>query len=336
MKKAVITGVAGLIGSHAASKYLEEGYRVIGIDNLIGGRLENVPNGVEYINLDLTSREFIDNPLWVNTDIVVHAAALAHEGYSVFSPAIITESNIQATVNVATAAAKHKAKRLVYLSSMSRYGDSGGELFTEEMVPQPKTPYGLAKLAAEGLLKNICDYHGVEWTIIVPHNVIGIGQKYDDPYRNVAGIFANRLLQGKNPIIYGDGSQERSFTFVQDVVDPLYLASVSDAAVGEIFNVGPDSHSTTILELGRIIASYYGLTYAPEFWTSRPKETQVALCSSDKARRILAFNPRQNMEEGLFQMLDWIKEKGPREFEYHIPLEIETENTPKTWSQKTM
>lgn len=335
MGKVVITGVAGFLGSHLADKYLEEGWEVVGIDNLVGGDYDNVPEGVRFYEFDLTDRVVIDQSFWGDTDLVIHAAALAHEGLSVFSPALIVQSNIMATVNTVTAAVKNNAKRYVFLGSMARYGDLG-TLFEETMTPQPKDPYGIAKLASEKLVQNICESHGVEWTVIVPHNIIGTRQKYDDPFRNVASIFANRLLQGKQPIIYGDGTQKRSFTFVDDVVEPLYLASLKPECVGEVINVGPDNESCTILETAEIVAKALNLPLQPIFAQPRPNEVKIALCSSEKAKRLLGYEAKTSAEEGLYSMVKWIEEKGPKPFEYHLPLEIVNERTPKTWSHKMM
>lgn len=335
MGKVVITGVAGFLGSHLADKYIEEGWKVVGIDSLIGGDYENIPAGVLFYEYDLTDRSVIDQAFWDDVDLVIHAAALAHEGLSVFSPATIVESNIMATVNTVTAAVKNNAKRYVFLSSMARYGDLG-TLFEESMTPQPKDPYGIAKLASEKLVQNICESHGVEWTVIVPHNIIGSRQKYNDPYRNVASIFANRLLQGKPPIIYGDGQQKRSFTFVADVVEPLYLASITPGAVNEVINVGPDNESSTILELAEIVSRSLRKPFEPIFVADRPQEVKVALCSSEKAKKLLGYESKTSSEEGLKELVSWIESQGPKPFEYHLPLEIINERTPKTWLERMM
>jgi UDP-glucose 4-epimerase len=333
--KVVITGVAGFLGSHLADKYLDKGWEVVGIDNMIGGDWENIPIGVQFFDHDLTDRTIIDRGYWADTDLIIHAAALAHEGLSVFSPALIVESNVMATVNVATAAAKYNVKRVVFLSSMARYGDLG-TLFAEDMTPQPKDPYGIAKLASENLLKNICETHGVEWTVIVPHNIIGSRQKYDDPYRNVASIFANRMLQGKQPIIYGDGTQKRSFTFVADVVEPLYLASLSPDTNGEIINVGPDKESSTILDLAGMVARSLRFDLQPLFVEGRPNEVKIALCSSEKAKKLLGYEAKTSQEDGIAELVGWIESNGAKPFVYHLPLEIVNEKTPLTWVKRMM
>jgi UDP-glucose 4-epimerase len=333
--KVVITGVAGFLGSHLADKYLAEGWEVVGLDNLIGGDYDNIPEGVRFYECDLTDRWIIDQTFWDDTDLVIHAAALAHEGLSVFSPALIVESNIMATVNTVTAAVKYGAKRYVFLSSMARYGELG-VMFSEELTPQPKDPYGIAKLASEQLIKNICETHGLEWTVIVPHNIIGSRQKYDDPFRNVVSIFANRMLQGKQPIIYGDGQQKRSFTFVADVVEPLYLASLKPEANGQVINVGPDKESSTILEVAELVSRSLRMPLEPIFMPDRPNEVKVALCSSEKAKKLLGYESKTSSEEGIEELVSWIASKGPKPFEYHLDLEIVNENTPETWSKRLM
>ena len=335
MGKVVITGVAGLLGSHLADKFIDEGWEVVGIDNLIGGDLDNVHPKVSIYLDDLTDRAVIEKSYWDDVDLVIHAAALAHEGLSVFSPALIVENNVQATVNAVTAAVSNGATRFVYLSSMARYGDLGA-VFTEDMTPQPQDPYGIAKLASEKLVENICGIHGTQWTVIVPHNIIGTRQKYDDPFRNVASIFANRMLQGKQPIIYGDGNQQRSFSFVQDVVEPLFKACQLPETNGQVINVGPDDEATSVMELAEFIAAHLGFELDPIMMPDRPQEVRVALCSSDKARKLLGYETATSLEDGLKEMLDWIADSGAKEFQYYLPLEIVNELTPETWTHRLM
>lgn len=335
MGKVVITGAAGFLGSHLADKFDAEGWTVVGIDNLVGGDLRNFADHLTFYNADLTDRRNIDHHAFADADLVIHSAALAHEGLSVFSPALLVENNVQATVNTVTAAVKAGAKRFVYLSSMARYGNLQG-VFTEDRVPEPTDPYGIAKLASEKLIENICDTHGLEWTVIVPHNIIGSRQKYDDPYRNVASIFTNRMLQGKQPIIYGDGSQKRSFTFVADVVEPLFKAATLPEANRQVINVGPDEESTTVLELAKKIAYLLNFDLDPIYLPDRPREVKVALCSADKARQLLGYKTSTELDTGLAELVEWIKERGAIPFDYYLHLEIDSPLTPKTWSQKLM
>jgi UDP-glucose 4-epimerase len=228
------------------------------------------------------------------------------------------------------------AKKFVYLSSMARYGDHNGKLFSESDQTLPQDPYGIAKVASENLVKNICETHGMDWVILVPHNIIGPRQKFDDPFRNVASIMTNRMLQGKQPIIYGTGEQMRCFSFVEDVVDPLWTACNSEAAVSQVINVGPDEEHITINRLAEDLSHILGFDLDPIYMQGRPQEVPIALCSSDKARELLGYETKTDLRTGLTQLTDWIKSKGAREFTYHLPIEIVTEKTPATWSQKLM
>jgi UDP-glucose 4-epimerase len=334
MPKVVITGVAGFLGSHLADKFLAEGYEVVGIDNLLGGYLENVSPGVDFYDLDLAEDWIALMSVMHGTDLVVHSACTAYEGLSVFSPSLVTRNTVQATVNILTAAVAVGAKRFVYLSSMARYGDHGGKLFDETWETRPQDPYGIAKVSAERLVENLCDIHEMEWVILVPHNIIGPRQKYDDPFRNVASIMTNRMLKGQQPIIYSDGSQQRCFSFVSDVVDPLWVACHSDDAVGEVINIGPDEEHITINELAERLADIIGFDLDPIYMPGRPQEVPIALCSSNKARRLLNYDTKTTLDEGLRELVDWIRAQGTREFDYHLPVELVTEKTPKTWTQR--
>jgi len=332
--RVVITGVAGFLGSHLADKFLAEGWEVVGVDNFIGGYEDNIPKGVEFYERDLTELD-LEEEFW-KSDLLIHAAALAYEGLSVFSPALISKNIIQSSVNLATIAVKHNIPRFVYLSSMARYGDHDGEMFFEDFTLKPQDPYGIAKASSEQLIRNILDTHGVAWTIIVPHNIIGSRQKYDDPYRNVASIFVNRMLSGKQPIIYGDGSQQRCFSFVGDVVEPLYKATQIQESVSEVINVGPDRGTVTIAQLAEAIAEKLEFDLDPIYMTGRPQEVPIATCSAQKARELLGYEAKTTLNAGLDELISYIKNRGAKSFEYHLPLEIINERTPATWNNKLM
>jgi UDP-glucose 4-epimerase len=181
-----ITGVAGFLGSSIADFYLKKGFKISGNDNLVGGSLENLDPRVNFYNYDCEDF-YKNNLLYKDVDIIIHTAAFAHEGLSVFSPYLITKNVFSGSVSVFSAAVNNKVKRIVFCSSMARYGNIA-EPFREEDTPNPVDPYGIAKLSAEKVLINLCEVHGVEYNIAIPHNIIGPKQKIDDPYRNVAGI----------------------------------------------------------------------------------------------------------------------------------------------------
>jgi len=328
----VVTGVAGFLGSHVADAYLAKGWQVRGIDNLLGGSVENVPAGVDFYELDLNDLEAI-TPVFVGADLVIHAACTAYEGLSVFSPSLVVRNTVQISVNAMTAGIRAGVPKFVYMSSMARYGDNLGVFFDETLTPKPQDPYGIAKLSAERLLQNLAEVHDVDLVILVPHNIVGARQKFDDPFRNVASIMTNRMLQGKQPIVYGDGSQQRCFSFIQDVINPILTACESKDAVGEVINIGPDESPITILSLAERLAAIIGFELDPIFMPGRPQEVPIALCSSDKARRLLGYETTVSLDQGLTDLVDWIRPRV-KEFEYHLPIEIESDKTPKTWTQK--
>ena len=238
-----------------------------------------------------------------------------------------------ATVGVATAAIQNGVKRIIYCSSMARYGDQQSP-FTEDMPTKPVDPYGISKVAGEEILKTLCKVHGVELVIAVPHNIIGPNQKYDDPFRNAVSIFINRMLQGKPPIIYGDGLQTRCFSYVDDCLSSLLKMVEDPCVVGQVINIGPDEEFVTIKEVAETCANLTGFNGDFVYVPDRPQEVKHATCSSDKARKLLGYKTMTNTKEGIKKTYEYIKEHGPRAFEYHIDIEIINDKTPSTWTQK--
>lgn len=333
MAKIFITGVAGFLGSHIADRMLELGHQVVGCDNLLGGYDDNVPSDVEFHKLDLLDLDQL--PLIMRgCDIVYHTACTAYEGLSVFSPALISQNTFQISVNTMTAAIQENVKRFVHCSSMARYGTQEVTPFVETMKPKPQDPYGIAKYAAELMLRNLSEIHGIDLVIAVPHNIVGPRQKYDDPYRNVASIMINLILQDRSPVIYGDGTQVRCFSDVRDDIDCLVNLAFEDKAVGEIFNIGPDEEEITINELFQKIANKTGFNKEATYMPGRPQEVKHATCSADKIRKFFGYNTKFTVDDSLESMIEYIRARGTKKFEYHLPIEINNEKTPETWSKK--
>lgn len=327
-----ITGIAGFIGSRLAIQLIAEGHIVSGNDNLICGSIDNIPFGIIWNQASCCNYDEMTIALKAFTpEILVHCAATAHEGLSTFSPSFITRNIFEASVSTFSAAIASGVKRIVYMSSMARYG-RGVPPFRESDKTAPVDPYGIAKVAAEDTLKVLCETHGVKWTIAVPHNVIGVGQRYVDPYRNVAAIMINRCKQGKGAIIYGDGIQKRCFSPINDCL-PSLVRMIHGDADGEIVNIGPDNGEITIKELANTITSLTECTAISYHMPMRPNEVKVAYTSSDKARRILGFESKQSLDSCLKEMVEWIE---PKPFIYDFPLEIVTDKMPKTWLERLM
>ena len=333
--KVLITGVAGFLGSYLADAFLERGNEVLGIDNLLGGYTENIPLGVKFYQRDLSDLESISD-CFSGVDLVIHAACTAYEGLSVFSPALVCQNTFQITATTLSASVKHGVKKFVFMSSMARYGTQNKIPFTEDLTPNPQDPYGISKYAAELLVENISKTHGMNYVILVPHNIIGPRQKFDDPYRNVASIMINRILQGKAPIIYGDGTQRRCFSFIQDVVNPIMIACLSDNVKSMCINIGPDEEFVTINELAERIGDVLDTHIPPIYLPGRPQEVKDANCSANLARQLLNYETSVSLDLGLLELANWIKDKGAREFSYHLPLEITNSSTPHTWTKKIM
>lgn len=327
-----ISGVAGFLGSHLADAFLKEGHSVFGCDNLSGGYPENVSPLVDWKVADccdLSSMLLLTRDI----DVVYHCAATAYEGLSVFSPYHITKHIIGASVSLITAAVQNNVKRFVYCSSMARYGKNDIP-FREEMMPAPQDPYGIGKVTGEQMLRNLAKVHGMEYVIAVPHNIIGPRQKYDDPYRNVASIMINMMLQGRQPIIYGDGTQKRCFSFINDDVDILAKFALTPGISGEIFNIGPDEEFVSINELAMVIAELLDFPLQPVYMPDRPQEVKLANCSADKIRAVFGYQTRYSLKEGIQEMIAYIREHGVKPFCYHIDLEINNEKTPLTWKKQ--
>ena len=328
-----ITGVAGFLGSNLADYYLKKDFRVSGCDSLVGGELGNVSTDVVFYRGNCEDLDFMTQATKKNVDVICHSAAYAHEGLSSVSPTLICSNNVTGSTAVFTASIRNKIKRIVYCSSMARYGEVNPP-FNEDSLLKPVDPYGVSKVAAEQILKILCNTHGIEYNIAVPHNVIGPKQKYDDPYRNVVSIMSNLMLQDRRPIIYGDGEQTRCFSDIDDCLYCLDKLITDKHIVSETINIGPDEESITINGLFHKIANKIQFNKEPKYFLDRPNEVKYATCSSDKARKILNYKTTVTLDDSIDKVINYIQKKGTKKFDYNYILEIQNEITPKTWLEK--
>ena len=328
-----ITGIAGFLGSNLADYYVKKRFKVSGCDNLIGGTLDNIDtNKINFFKANCEDFEMMKK-ITKNVDILCHAAAYAHEGLSSFSPVLISSNNVTGSVSVFTAAIVNKVKRIVYCSSMARYGNIKIP-FNEEDELKPVDPYGVSKVAAENILKILSKTHNIEYNIAVPHNIIGPKQKYDDPYRNVVSIMINLMLQKKSPIIYGDGNQKRTFSDIDDCIYCLDKLLTDPKIVSQVVNIGPDEECISINELYHLLSNKLKFNLEPKYLADRPNEVKEATCSADKARKVLGYKTSVSLDESLDKIINYISQKGPKDFQYNYPLEINNEKTPITWKEK--
>ena len=327
-----ITGIAGFLGSNLADYYIKKNYKVSGCDNLIGGSLENIHKKVKFYKADIEDFNKL-NQILKNVDIVCHAAAYAHEGLSNFSPFSFSKNNMVGSVSVFTAAINNNVKRIVFCSSMARYGNLKPP-FKETDTPKPVDPYGISKLAAEKMLINLCETNNVEYNIAVPHNIIGPKQKYDDPFRNVVSIMTNLILQKRNPIIYGDGNQKRSFSDIDDCIYCLDKLLFDKKIIKQVINIGPDDNFISINELYEMLSNKLQSNLSANYYKDRPNEVKYAYCSSNKAKKLLGYKTTVDTNESIQKVIDYIKLKGPKKFLYNYDIEINNKLVPETWKKK--
>jgi UDP-glucose 4-epimerase len=332
-KNIFITGIAGFLGANLAEFYIKKGFKVSGCDNLVGGDIKNIDlKKINFFKADCEDLVFMTKII-KNIDILCHAAAYAHEGLSTFSPTLISSNNLTGSVSVFTAAIRNKVKRIVYCSSMARYGN-GNPPFKEYDVAIPVDPYGVSKLAAENILKILSKTHKFEYNIAVPHNIIGPKQKYNDPFRNVVSIMINLMLQNRRPIIYGNGEQKRCFSDIDDCIYGLDKMLTDPKIISQTINIGPDSEITSINELFYMLSNKLKFNKEPLYVKERPNEVKFAVCSSDKARKILKYKPLISLDKSLDKIIDYIKENKPKKFDYNHIVEIKNSITPETWTKK--
>lgn len=329
MPISLVTGGAGFIGSHVADHLLALGHEVVILDDLSGGFLDNVPPQAHFIQGSVVDHNLIDELFdQYEFTYVFHLAAYAAEGLSHFIKRFNYTNNLIGSVNLINAAVKHTVKRFVFVSSIAVYG-AGQAPMTEEMVPCPEDPYGIAKLAVEQELRVTHEMFGLEYTIFRPHNVYGERQNIGDRYRNVVGIFMNQLLRGEPMTIFGDGSQMRAFTHISDVAPLIATSADCSGARNQIFNVGADV-PFTVNELAAAVAESMNQECRIVHLEPR-KEVKVAFSDHGKAAAVFGKAPKMPLQNGLRQMARWVQSHGARESSVFGQIEV-MKNLPPTWA----
>lgn len=308
MKKILVTGSNGLIGSNLCKWLLANtDDDIVGVDNLSGGLKENIieqsDRFVGYIG-DVCNQARIDNIFNVHKpDIVYHFAAYAAENLSPFIRCFNYTNNLVGTANIVNNCIKHNIKRLVFSSSIAVYGH-GEPPFTEEDIPNPQDPYANAKYACEIDIQIAGKQHGLDWCIVRPYNVYGVGQNIFDKYRNVVGIFIWQLLNNKPMTIFGDGKQVRGFTNVQDILTPLYYAGRHKNCSKQIFNLG-SNNKRSVRDVAEILQQISD-TGDVEYLEKRFEATE-AYCNNSKAKNYLCYQDKTHLFEGIREMYFWAK-----------------------------
>jgi UDP-glucose 4-epimerase len=314
MNKVLITGAAGLIGSRLADWIISNHpeYNVIGIDNLSGGYAENVNPDVTFINMDLTLEPTKLASIFEThkPDYVFHLAAYAAEGLSPFIRRYNYQNNLVATANIVNECIKHDVKRLVFTSTLAVYGHGEGGFFNELQTPKPIDPYGVAKYGCEMDIQIAGEQHGLDWCIIRPHNVYGIKQNIWDKYRNVLGIWMFQHMNGQPMTIFGDGEQTRSFSYIDDSLEPFWNAAMLPQASRQIINVGGiEEHS--INEAAVILQEVIGA--GAVIHLEGRHEVKHSIPTWQKSVDILGFTHKTNLREGLTEMWKWAQQQPMRD-----------------------
>ena len=326
----LVTGAAGFIGSHVAAHLLRQGHQVVGLDDLSGGFRDHVPAGVKFIEGSITDRELIGK-IFAEHEFahVFHLAAYAAEGLSHFIKHFNYTNNLLGSVNLINAAVNHNVKCFVFTSSIAVYGRNQLPM-TEAAVPQPEDPYGIAKYAVELDLKEAHEMFGLNYVIFRPHNVYGENQNLGDRYRNVIGIFMNQIMQGQPMTIFGDGSQTRAFSFIDDVA-PVIAASIArPACYNQIYNVGADK-AYSVAELANVVAQAMGAKPDIKKLEAR-NEVIHAYSAHEKVRQHFGDLIKNiSLEKGVNRMAVWAKKTGARKGRAFEGIEVH-KNLPPSWA----
>jgi UDP-glucose 4-epimerase len=310
--KILITGVAGLLGSRL-SDYIIENHSdvyIVGIDDMSGGYRENVNPKVELWEMNLVNGNISECFERHQFDYVYHFAAYAAEGLSPFIRTYNYQNNLVATSRIITECIKHNIKRLVFTSTLAVYGHQDGNMFDEIQVPKPIDPYGVAKYGCEMDIQIAGEQHGLDWCIIRPHNVYGVKQNVWDKYRNVLGIWMYQHTINEPMTIFGDGTQTRAFSYIDDSLEPLWKASQDKRASKEIINLG-GVKEYSINEANEILREVVGGGEVKYF--EGRHEVKHSIPTWQKSIDLLDFEHKTDLKEGLTKMWEWVKTQPVRE-----------------------
>lgn len=312
MKKVLITGVAGLLGSRLADWIIDKHQNEVevhGIDDLSGGYIDNVHPKVKFYQRNLVNDD-LEEIFQNNFEYVFHFAAYAAEGLSPFIRSYNYQNNLVATSRVVNECIKFNIKRLVFTSTLAVYGHGYGGVFDEDQIPKPIDPYGVAKYSCEQDIMIAGEQHNLDWCIIRPHNVYGIKQNIWDKYRNVLGIWIYQHLNNKPMTIFGDGLQTRAFSYIDDSLEPLWNAATFEKASKQIINLG-GIEEYSILDANNVLSEILNC-HNTVFLEAR-HEVKHSIPTFKKSINILNFEHKTNLKEGLTEMVNWAKNQPNRE-----------------------
>jgi UDP-glucose 4-epimerase len=329
VRKVLVTGGAGFIGSHVVENLCRRGDQVVVLDDLSGGFAENIVQGARFVqgsinDADLVQRLFERERF----EYVFHLAAYAAEGLSHFIKRFNYQNNLIGSVNLINASVNSGVRCFVFTSSIAVYGAHPELPLREETPAQPEDSYGIAKLAVEQELRVSREMFGLDYVIFRPHNVYGERQNIGDKYRNVVGIFMNQILQDRPMTVFGDGTQTRAFSYIGDIT-PILVESIDRPdAYNQVFNVGADQ-PYTVNDLAEAVARAMGVE--PKIVHLPPRnEVWSAFSSHEKVEKVFGRNARHSLDEGLARMAGWVREHGARQSQVFEHIEVH-KNFPVAW-----
>jgi UDP-glucose 4-epimerase len=309
----LVTGVAGFIGSALARAVLAQGDKVRGVDNFSTGNRENLAEILDQI--DFRQVDLLDAPAMNDAcqgiDFVFHQAAIPSVPKSVLDPVASNRANVDGTLNLLVAARDAKVKRVIYAASSSAYGDTPTLPKREDMTPNPISPYAVAKLAGEHYMISFFRCYGLETVCLRYFNIFGPRQDPSSQYSGVLAKFALQMLKAEPPTIFGDGTQSRDFTYIDNAVSANLLACKAPAAdiAGKVFNcaTGKRSDLNQTFQILKKLTGYKGeAKYGPE----RSGDIKHSLADLSRAEKYLGYKPQVEFEEGLRRTVEWYKKQS--------------------------
>jgi UDP-glucose 4-epimerase len=325
----LVTGGAGFIGAHVVRELLAESKKVVVLDDLSGGFEENVPDEAVFVKGSILDADLI-NKLFeeYKFENVYHLAAYAAEGLSHFIRNFNYQNNLIGSINLINASVNHEVKCFVFTSSIAVYGANQLPM-SEEMVPQPEDPYGIAKYAVEQDLLAANHMFGLNYVIFRPHNVYGEFQNLGDKYRNVIGIFMNQIMQDQPLTVFGDGTQTRAFSYVKEISGIIASSANKPEVYGQVFNVGADT-PYSVNDLLREVGAVFGVEPKVNYLEAR-NEVMHAYSTHEKVQKFFPDSPKYSLREGLEMMANWAKNHGPKKPSEFGEIEV-LKNLPPSWA----
>jgi UDP-glucose 4-epimerase len=304
---ALVTGGAGFIGSNIASALIADGLRVRVIDDLSTGHRENldeIEGDVDFIQASIVDESALARAL-EDVELVFHEAAIPSVPRSIENPRDTHIACVDATFSLLLAARDKKVRRLVYAASSSAYGDQPTLPKQEQMLPDPLSPYAVAKLVGEYYCQVFTRVYGLETVSLRYFNVFGPRQDPGSQYSGVISRFIDSLIRGQQPVIFGDGEQSRDFTYIENVVQANLRAAETQKGIGQVVNIGNGQQTTLNVLLQELKVLTGSPDVAVDYRPARSGDVRHSLADTTRARELLGFEPRVGLREGLQRTLDW-------------------------------